>query len=657
MIPPEIPDDAPMFKKMIFETLKIVAKARDWIVLHGVEIPAGNNSTNSREIDFIILIPDVLSVICLEVVTDKPLTSTLDDTQSVLEVLRNHYVTSHFHSDSPLSLGCAVAFPNVVKFKEEELPEHLAPMFQKAELPAHLDLMVGTGNEPCNALDPDSLGVTLTSYAVDLTKDWESLSDLNELAEAQITLDDLRSDLVSTGKTIARIFHYNLQTGRPQLLDLTDDQLKVLQLVGCPPPSIVPSDSSEQLNLESIEPKPRCVIDGAAGTGKTVLALELAKQRCEEGDIVGLLCCNPYLSHRFESWAKTLTSHKDGKVVAGTPATLPLWCFGEDSTLKDKHKQRLTASPNLEGSLKLGYLDEGWHQFIDNTIVDLEQIVDHKVDATEQQVIFDYLIVDEAQNLSDQMFLRLMNKMLKGGLTDGKWAMFGDFTNQNLVFSRLSDKGTNVLKNFGTVSLDREECKLEINCRNTYEIASTVAKLVRIKAPPKSGVHGPFVQIEYFESKENLGEQLNSLISDLKENKGFSSQQIILLTSTKHDGDESDKFDFDTNRTYGGWKLLNISEVKETTAPKDAERILRLSDPDSETPIRYSDVYDFQGLESDAAILVLPVVTKIVAGRPILPKYEHRRRLLYTGMSRAKAMLIILAQEPYRDSLEPRGLS
>ena len=664
MIPPEIPDSAPVSKKMIFETLKIIAEARDWIVLHGVEIPAADNITNSREIDFIILIPDILSVICLEIVTDKSLTSPLDDAQSAMEVLRNHYVTSHFHPDSPLSLGYAVAFSNGVKLKKEELPEHLVPMFQEVEFPVHLDLTTGTDDEPCNALDPDSLGVTLTSYAVDLTKVWEILSDLDELPKAQMILDDLRSDLVSTGTTIARIFHYNLETGRPQLLRLTDDQLKVLELVGCPPPPTVLPESSDQLNLEPKEAKPRYVIKGPAGTGKTVLALELAKQRCKQGDTVALLCCNPYLSHRFESWVQTLPSDHGGKVLAGTPATLPLWAFGEDSTLKDKHQQRLTASPNLEGSLKLGYLDIGWPQFINDTVVDLEQIIDHMVGAPEQKGIFDYLIVDEAQNLCAQVFLRLMDKLLKGGLVNGKWSMFGDFDNQELVSAHLTDEATDTLRNFLKDKLKGEETsedywkeeELKINCRNTYEIASTVAELVRIDVPAKSGVHGPLVQIEYFESKENLGDQLDSLISDLKEKRGFSSQQIILLTSTKHDGDESDKFDFDTNRAYGGWELLNISEVKETTVPTDAERILRLSVPDPNAPIRYSDVYDFQGLESDVAILVLPVVTKIVAGRPILPKYEYRRRLLYTGMSRAKAKLIILAQEPYKESLERPGL-
>ncbi len=621
MIPNVIPDSASQSEKVIFETFKTIAQSRDWVVLHSILI-------DSKKIDFVIVIPALCSVICIKEVQGNDLRTAVSKAEEDMNALNERFATTYFASNSSLLLG-----HNVVSVDET----------------------------------PDDIGMKLTNYAyeictpdvIEIISNWRYADNTEKYQDAQVQLDNLRSDLVSTGTTIARIFHNNLETGLPQLLHLTDDQLKVLQLVGCQLPSTVSAESSEQLNFESIEPKPRCVIDGAAGTGKTVLALELAKQRCEEGETVGLLCCNPYLSHRFESWAKTLTNDHGGKVLAGTPATLPFRAFEENSILKDKHQQRLTASPNLEGSLKLGYLDTGWPQFINDTIVDIERIMDRKVDATEQEGIFDYLIVDEAQNLSEQMFLSLMDKMLKGGLAHGKWIMFGDFTNQNLVFARLANKGTDVLRKFGHVSLDWHEHKLEINCRNTHEIASTVAKLVRIKTPPKSGVHGPLVQIEYFESKENLGEKLDALISDLKENRGFSSQQIILLTSTKHDGDESDKdkFYFDTNREYGGWELLNISEVKETTVPTDAERILHLSTPDPNTPIRYSDVYDFQGLESDAAILVLPVVTKIVGGRPIIPKFEHRRRLLYTGMSRAKAMLIILAQESYKKSLEPSGLS
>ena len=344
------------------------------------------------------------------------------------------------------------------------------------------------------------------------------------------------------------MFHDNLEPHRSQLLRLTNDQVKVLQLVGCQPPSAISTESDEQItSAEPVEEQPRCVIDGAAGTGKTVLAIEIARQLCEAGKTVGLLCSNPYLSQRFEKWAKMLPSDNEGNVIAGTPATLPLGIFGENQDLASKHQQRLDDSkrsddsPDLEGSLKLGYLDNNWQQFIKETLKDLNTL--------EQGPVFDYLIVDEAQNLCSKMFLDLQDALLKDGLENGRWIMFGDFKNQNIVSPYIEPNGKEALESFG---LNWEEAELQTNCRNTHEITEKTHKLVGIESPTMSGVYGPHVQIEYFESQEKLVEILDNLILDW-ENRRFQSRQIILLSSGT--GGE-----FNTERVYSGWRLLNIAK-------------------------------------------------------------------------------------------------
>jgi superfamily II DNA or RNA helicase len=209
--------------------------------------------------------------------------------------------------------------------------------------------------------------------------------------------------ITSSPKTITRS---DLESLSLQLLRLTNDQRN---------------------SLKRVEINDRCVINGAAGTGKTVLAMELARQRCEAGETVALLCSNPNLSRRFKRWTETLSHKKGGRVVAGTPATLPSWAFRKDRTRSEKHRKRLRDSPELEASLKFGYLDEKWKQFIDETVEDLGQ-----------EGIFDYLIVDEAQNLCDEVFLKLMDALLKDGLANGRWTVFGDFDYQNIVSPRLT---------------------------------------------------------------------------------------------------------------------------------------------------------------------------------------------------------------------------
>ena len=634
MIPDLIPSHATGPEKMIFETFKSVPQ-RNWEVLHGIKISPRNSSTNPIEIDFVILMPGFVSVICLQVVKDESYkfengqrsnsggatsTSPLEQAKKTTQDLREHFKDSHFRDDSALSLGSAVAF---------------------TELPQHLNLMTEGSKEPSDVLNPEGLSTILGEYAVDLTKelweDWEKLTLEDwerrhfRWEDGQVALDKLRSELVSTGgtiSTISTIFHDNLETHRPQLLRLTDDQLKVLQRVGCQPPSTIPFESDDQTDeSEPVKERPRCVVDGAAGTGKTILAIEIARQRCEEGETVGMLCSNPHLSRRFERWAETLSRDNGGKVVAGTPATLPSWAFRADDVCQKKHQQRLKDSPQLEGSLKIGYLDSGWQDFIDKTIEDLR--------ALGQEHLFDYLIVDEAQNLCDNMFLCLQDALLKNGLKNGNWIMFGDFKNQKIVAPHIKQDGKDALRDFR--NLKWKDATLQTNCRNTHEIAEKAAKLVGIPSPTMLGVYGPHVQIEYFEQEENsLEDILDSLIEDWK-NRNLQSRQIILLSSGT--GNE-----FDTSREYSGWRLLNIRKMTE--------------DPSSgkNNALRYSDIYDFQGLESDLAILVLPQTEDQVplAGSLTLPKEKHLNKVLYTGMSRAKVMLIIVADEHWRTTLERR---
>jgi len=133
-----------------------------------------------------------------------------------------------------------------------------------------------------------------------------------------------------------------------------------------------------------------------------------------------------------------------------------------------------------------------------------------------------------------------------------------------------------------------------------------------------------------------------------------NSRQIVLLSSAG--GEE-----FDPGRRYGGWRLLNIRDAEESTQKslEDGEEVTTVSGDSSPKTLRYSDVYDFQGLESELAILVLPVTDRqtVVAGGVTLPREKHLRRVLYTGMTRAKTMLVIVAHETYRETLELRQMT
>lgn len=630
MRPYPISNSSPRSEKMFSETFRWTTNSvvKEWVIFHSFEV------SNSLTIDFVMLDKTFLTCICLQVVSGTTVgaLTPIDISKNAMHALQEKF-SDYFGSNSRLALGHAAVFPAGTQYKANQLPNHLKEKFSTAAGLPELALCTGASHITCDALNPSELGITLQGYARDLhlstkldlftnTKDWDV---------GKVELDRLEGEFEShhskgvTTMNTTTIFSDNLETLKRELLRLTNEQFKSLELV------------NDEHNW-------RCVINGAAGTGKTVLAMELAKKRIELEETVALLCSNANLSRYFEKSVEKISNDAEGKgkIIAGTPATLPLSLFRNSNELQNKYSERMEESSELQKTLRFGSIDDGWRIFIPGTISDLQQmrLFDY----------FDYLIVDEAQNLCDPVFLELMDVLLKGGLSNGRWTMFGDFDNQDLVTLDRDRSWEDVLNGF----TDREgrENALEgkwfrnsliTNCRNTHEIADLVFGLSRpadsdkalVRPLVMSGVHGPDVQIEYYEMQDELEKKLDKLIYTWK-SEGLESRQIILLSSGTSD-------EFGTSHpNYGGWNLHNISDVP-------------LKDNQSEI-LRYSDVYDFQGLESDLVILIMPVTDDqvVLAQGIILEQEQHLNRVLYTGMSRAKTMLIILAHTGYKRIIDRR---
>jgi hypothetical protein len=572
-------------ESMVFNALKNNDHTMGWKVFYSLYVPKPGK--DPFEIDFLVIIPKYFSVICLEVKGGPyeikkgiwyPLDpsgkrrarlrkSPHDQVTDTMYALRNHCGTNKlkgFERREYLSLGCAVAFTD---------------LSEPSPLPNHLTNHLAHSIWSSDVQNGDKLRKKLEEIAENMCKRRGPRNEKEE-EKADIYLAKLQANL-DPGSILNlknRIFSSDLVTLRKELLVPTNDQLRSLELV---------NDND------------CCVITGAAGTGKTVLAMDLAKQRCEKnGKKVALLCSNPYLSSRFERWSRTLSNDSGGKVVAGTLAEFSAF-----------------------GSKKQGK--------------------------------FDYLIVDEAQNLCDKKSRSLMDRFLNGKLTNGCWAMFGDFTHQHISnpdVTKTTKKGEEVLAELQEIYPRMTLGRLKINCRNTYEIAAAFSMFLGIDSLPRSGVHGPLIQTKYFKTQEDLNDLLDDLVTDFKDRE-FFSRQIILLSSS------SDDFNTVSQRQYGGWKLLN---VRESHGEKnlDKEQVPDVSGDSSKRTLRYSDIHDFQGLESEVVILVIPFTGKqvVVGGSATLPHYDHLRKVLYTGMSRAKAILVIVADESYKEHLDLKPL-
>ena len=624
MIPREVPRNANYFEKEMFERLAGIPDNK-WTVFSQFMVERFDGDQRPRELDFVILIPESYSVVYLEVKSGKYF---VEDRQWFVGDEENNVAINpsppeqaktgmwtlkdNFHSklqDNPMYGSLLLSFNGGVgcRFDVSEEAKETADINKGAWI---------LGGSEIDGVD--ALHQSLRAMADKVREQFGKQGNpkfwndqQRQFAAAQLNLlEQILHRPGTTPITVDNFFSTNLDTLRQELLEPTQEQNMALQLM----------DHND-----------RCIIDGAAGTGKTVLAMEFAKRLCEDqGQTVAIMCSNPELSSRFGKWTQKLSTEGGGKVIAGTPATLLSHAFGSDRVFMPRHIQRIADLAHLEGTLKQGYLDSDWKHFVDETLADLED-----------PRIFDCLIVDEAQNLADEVFLTLMDRLLKGGLGSGKWVMFGDFVNQNIVTPRRNDRdGKEEIKRYAPhVTYYR----LRINCRNTEEVANAITKITGIESPELRGIFGPPVEFKYFDSEDMLADMLTEQMNEW-ESKHFRSRQIIMLTS-----EDEDTFH---RRHYGKWKLINVREP--STGIADS---IRTSD-DEVNAVRYSDVFDFQGLESDLVILVMPVTKRQsrLGASNTLPEQEHMMRILYTGMSRANMVLVVMADVGYQGFLQPPGL-
>lgn len=633
MIPPQKRANINRSEEGIFDAL--MYSPVKWIVFPSLYWRNPANPLAPRELDFVILIPDTCSIMYVEVkgggyefehrdwyregATVPEKQSPVEQAQSGMFALKDKF-EELLRRDPRLGSDSLLSFVNCVVFLDYEVSKEVARLAVPEDL-TKTSKLIGRSI----ARSREGLIKALSDYAGDMRTRQRTLRTQVEWKIAQLQLKAVES-IVDTERipiTDGPFYRTDLHNLLPELLGLTPSQTNALR---------------------QTKRRVRCVISGAAGSGKTVLAMDVARQRSEnDGQVVGFLCSNPILASRFERWATTLSTEKGGRVVAGTPASILANAFPEDDAFLASHRQRLAESPHLEETLKRGALDIDWEDFVRDTLEGITSVA----------VPFDYLVVDEAQNLCDRVFLRLLDRLLKGGIVDGSWAMFGDFDHQDIVTPRRYDDGDalDVLGEFGVRSYP--EIPLDTNCRNTFEIANKTFQVTAIEAPTLRYLHGPPVDIHYFDSPEEIDDLIDEQLNKLR-GHNFSDRQIILLTSG---GDI-----FDTGRRYAGdrWSLVNIRDVPIGTSfgEDSPANVVRVSDDRPIGSVRYSDVYDFQGLESDLVILVMPRqdTQALIMGGITLPNYDHMRRMLYIGMSRAGVMLIIIAHRGYERFLERPGL-
>ena len=116
---------------------------------------------------------------------------------------------------------------------------------------------------------------------------------------------------------------------------------------------------------------------------------------------------------------------------------------------------------------------------------------------------FNLLVMDEAQDLCRKERLDVLNDAIRGGLSGGRWAVFGDFSRQNIYDYGEKEELVGTLKNY---CHHPARSRLTLNCRNTRRIAEETYLLSGFESPPSrfGKEQGPPVEYDYWKNSEDL---------------------------------------------------------------------------------------------------------------------------------------------------------
>lgn len=301
--------------------------------------------------------------------------------------------------------------------------------------------------------------------------------------------------------------------------------------------------TEQQYNiLDALRLQPRAVIQGFAGTGKTLLAMEKAKRLASEGKSVLLLCFNRTLADFIRS-----RMADDSQMV----------------TVDNYHRfaRQIIKRAGLEFRPPRPENDIESSFFWNRTVPELLELAQQQT-----TVRFDAIIIDEGQDFNPAWLEGLME--------------FLDDKEKGCLYF-FHDQHQNV---YGRLPLPFEKQHpflLDHNCRNTRKIGKLVARVGGIEDERYLAYNPEGEDVVYipYDKHEEQPDLIADIINKLRR-KGVLPQQIVVLSPHS----------LDTSCLSGAIQIAGLPlQEYEGDGGKGA--------------IRFSTIKGFKGLESDITIL------------------------------------------------------
>ena len=327
----------------------------------------------------------------------------------------------------------------------------------------------------------------------------------------------------------------------------------------------------------------RVLIEGPAGSGKTVLAAEAVRRAARSGNRVLFTCYNKLLAEQLK---QSLESEFEAdRVEVCTLHGLFTKMIGRSSIVDEFNERKQ---------------DMGQQELFD------QLIPEYALFAAMEEVFprFDLLVVDEAQDVLTPSAIEVLSEIVTGGMEGGQWMMLLDSNNQASIYNRLDGELFERMR-----ALARSQF-LTVNCRNTREVAHHTNLMAQPSIAGKGRVDGPPVEFVSFASgKDPLG-KLNQMLAQLKK-EGIPGGRITVLLARAPD-----------ERDQSRLTSLGLEPLRQDN----------FSNFSNGSATMWAVVSGFKGLENDVIVLV---------GIEDVDN-EWWQAVCYVGMSRARTRLYVL---------------